>query len=634
MIYHTFKSAFAVRKNPFPWGKAFSAGLAASLPIIFGLLLGNFAYGLAAGMGGFAYLYVFNQPYAQRAKLIFFVAAGLSLSMFLGIILSPYPFGVALGMGTIGAIGVFVFGALRITGPSAIFFVLCFSIATGIPIDPADAPLRAGLVLLGGGLSGLISMAGWFFNPHRPEIAAVKKVYAQLAAFAECAGGEGLNEARHKTVGVLKEAEEILLAGYSTWTDTDLYKRLYLLNDDANRLFLDILELSETQKQGLPQEVGQSLHALAKSIGSSQKNRARILQPDTVDEKINGLFSKIFDADAILNEPVEKIQRTVKIVQPSIKNRLMGAFDKNSIVFISAIRYGLVLMAASMIAHALPFERSYWVPLSCASVMLGSTIIATFHRAIQRTLGTLGGLLIAGLILMNVHNGYVVALFILGLSFLTEMFIVRNYAISVLFITPSALLIAEYSTKVYNFPFFAEARAINIITGSLIGLLGVWLFGRRAASGVLNHYIAKTLRSQGQYLLALFSEKNGKLDFHESTERRKMHTNLVNLSTVYTTALGEFSSSKKKLESFWPVIFSIEQLGYYLDIALKYEKRQVLNDEVLSQLLYIFETMARAAEQNLPPARKPVPELPGFEKIRNEIIDLQNSLRFGEKVGE
>lgn len=62
------KQALTVNRKPFPWVKAFSAGLAASLPVIIGLLFGNLEYGLIAGLGGFTYLYVFSIPYAQRAK--------------------------------------------------------------------------------------------------------------------------------------------------------------------------------------------------------------------------------------------------------------------------------------------------------------------------------------------------------------------------------------------------------------------------------------------------------------------------------------------------------------------------------------------------------------------------------------
>lgn len=630
---HTFKSAFIYKKNPFPWKKAICAGLASSLPILIGLLLGHMKLGLAAGMGGFAYLYVFNQPYAQRAKMIFLIVVGLALSMMLGILLAPFPLGMAIGLGITGAVGIFIFGALRITGPSAIFFVLCFAIASGIPATPADAPIRGGLVFLGGTLSWLIAMAGWFINPHGPETAAVKKVYIQLADFAANTGTESISGSQHKTVAALKEAEEILLAGYSFWTNSELYKRLYLLNDHANRLFLELLEHSR-ERNALPAEVGQSLHAIAESIGSRKKNMEKILQPDQADERIARLFSDIYDADAILNEPMEKINRTVRIAKPSVKTLLLGAFDKNSIVFLSALRYGFVLLFATLLAHALPVERSYWIPLSCGSVMLGSTIIATYHRAIQRTVGTIAGLFIASLLLMNIHNGYAVAAAIFTLTFLTELFIVRNYALAVIFITPSALLIAEYSTNIHDFSFFATARAENIILGSLIGLTGVFLFGRKAASGRLNHFFAKTIRSQGQYLVGLFSDKNDNMCFPESRESRKMHVNLVNLSTVYVTALGENAARKKQLESFWPAVFSIELLGFYLDAALKYDKRPVLPDEELAQMLYTFETMARSLEQNLPFTQREIPEIKGFEKIRNEILSLQKSLRFGEGIAQ
>jgi hypothetical protein len=74
-----FKQAMRVNRKPFPWVKAFSAGVAAALPVIIGLLFGNFEYGLIAGMGGFTYLYFFNIPYAQNAKKLFFVVLGMTL---------------------------------------------------------------------------------------------------------------------------------------------------------------------------------------------------------------------------------------------------------------------------------------------------------------------------------------------------------------------------------------------------------------------------------------------------------------------------------------------------------------------------------------------------------------------------
>ena len=135
-----FKQAFVINKNPYPWGKAFTAGIAAALPVFIGMLLGHLEYGLLAGIGAFTYLYVFDIPYVQRAKKIFWAMLGISFSVFLGTLLAPYPIAVALAMGLIGAIAIYIFGALKIAGPSAIFFVLSFALATGMACRPITCP--------------------------------------------------------------------------------------------------------------------------------------------------------------------------------------------------------------------------------------------------------------------------------------------------------------------------------------------------------------------------------------------------------------------------------------------------------------------------------------------------------------
>ncbi|MBT2665055.1 FUSC family protein [Bacillus sp. ISL-4] len=631
-IQTTFKQAFEIKKNPFPWMKALSAGIAAALPVFIGLLFGNLAYGLLAGIGGFTYLYVFNQPYHQRAKKIFFVMLGLALSVVLGTLLAPYQLGTAIMMGIIGASVFFIFGALKITGPSAVFFVLGFALATGMPVDQSLAPLRGGLVLMGGALSWIICMLGWFFNPHGPESLAVEKVYRELGAFFDSIGTEKFNKARHGTVLAMKHAEDTLLAGFSNGRSSDELKRLFLLNEHANAIFLEALEISLNKNIVMPLELGQSVRALACSIASKTKNKKKILQPDQMTEEVEDLFMKIYDADAIMNEPVQKIDQAATISKPSLKTIFLGAFDKTSIVFLSSVRYGTILTIAAIIAYSADFNRSYWIPLSCAAVMSGSTIISTFHRAVQRTFGTVIGLLLASLILAAVQNEFIIVLIILLLTFITELFIVRNYGLAAMFFTPSALIMAEYSSQSYDFSFFATVRITDIVVGSLIGLIGALLLGSRSASSLLNHLMAKTIRSQGQLLLMAFSEKDNDLAIDESSERNKMQTNMVNLLTVYNASLGEIFKNKARLESLWPVIFSIEQLGYYLNASLKSTERPVLSERELAQMLYVFETMAIAADKGRSITNKEVPKIEGYSKIRQEILDLQEALRFSGKA--
>jgi len=626
------KQALAVNRKPFPWLKAFCAGLAASLPVIIGLLFGNLEYGLLAGMGSFTYLYVFNIPYAQRAKKLVLVVIGMTLVSALGTLSAPYPLASAILMGIIGGTVIFIFGALKIAGPSAIFFVLVFAMTTGMPVNPELAPLRAGLVFLGGVLSFLIAMIGWFFDPHGPEKTVVKRVYLELAAFMDSVGTEKFNDSRHRVMSAMQEAEDTLVAGYIPWQKTDLFNRLYVLNDHANKIFMYINENFAERNPKMPTELGESVRMLANSIDQKNKNVFKeIHQPEQINVATARLFSKIYDADAIMNEPTSKINRVIRISKPSIKTIILGAFDKNSIIFISSLRFGIVLTIAAIIAYQFGFQRSYWVPLSCAAVMSGATIVATFHRAIQRSIGTIVGILIAGLILSVQPSGYVIVFFILILTFITELFIVKNYGLAALFFTPNALLMAESTNQgMFSFSYFASARLIDILIGSTIGLISVLLVGRRSASSRIPHLITKTIRSQGQFLLILFSDQGEGFIASKSRERIKMQTNLVNLTTLYSTATGEVPINKKAVEYYWPVIFSIGQLGYLLENCSKDFNRPILSDVHLAQLLFVFENMANATDRKRAPTLKNVPDIEGYPSLQKEVIDLQKALQIRE----
>ncbi len=106
-----------------------------------------------------------------------------------------------------------------------------------------------------------------------------------------------------------------------------------------------------------------------------------------------------------------------------------------------------------------------------------------------------------------------------------------------------------------------------------------------------------------------------------------MRTNLINLRTVYTTALGEISNNKTELEYLSPAIFSMEQLGYLLESSSKKSKRPVLSDEILAHFLLVFETMAKSVEQHDLLTKKKVPEIEGYSKLQKEIISLQDALQ-------
>lgn len=633
-LLKTMQQAFQLKKNPLPWPKAITAGICSGIPVLIGLSAGNLQYGMLAGIGSFSYLYVANIPYAQRAKKLFFVMVGLALAVGLGTWVAPHPLTSAFLVGLIGAMVTFLFGAYNVQGPAAIFFVLAFSLSTGMPLDPSAAPLRTGLVFLGGTLAWILGMMGWVRNPHGPETTAVRRVYQELAAYIDSVGSRKAQEGRQRLVPVLKAAEETLSAGQVSWQRSEQYQRLLLLNDQANAIFLDVLEYSEKTGDKLPPQIGRSVRSIAGSLNEKRKRKEWHIQVEETEEEdktIQRLQANVREANDILSDPFppDPSQNEIRL---SLWAVLGGSFDKNSIVFLTSIRYGLILAVAAIVAYSFELNRSYWVTLSCAAVMSGATIIATFHRAIQRSIGTLVGIMVATIILAAQPHGLIIAVLIMLLTALTELAIVLNYGLAAFFITPNALILADSMGQNHSLSFFASARMTDVIIGCVIGLVGTLLIGRRKASSLLPHLIAKTIRSQQQYLLTLFSDHRKNLELKQSLERRKMQTNLSNLKIVYTTATGEIPSNKTKLEYMWPVIFSIEQVGYLLESCLKSSRCPILPDTTLSQLLLVFETMAKSAEQKALLGKKQIPEINGFPQLEKEIRELQDALQMSSNA--
>ncbi|MFT8350255.1 FUSC family protein [Clostridium saccharoperbutylacetonicum] len=624
------KQAFKLNKNPFPWEKALSAALCGGFPVLIGLLLNQVRYGLLGAIGGFTYLYVFNEPYAQRVKKIFFIAIGITISVCLGIFAAPYPALIVLIVGLIGIITTFIFGILKITGPAAVFFILSFTMTTGIKLENSDIPIFIGVVFASSMFSWIVSLIGYFFNPHGPELKKIKVVYLALTEFAEVVGSKDISQVRNRVVNSLREAEEILNVGYNSWKVSFIFNRLVLLNKHANKLFLALLELNSKSSNKLPKELIEMIRKLQAGIDLNQDETIKINKISReFDIEYNKVLEVIHDIEAIMNLPIRYIGHSIEINKPSITIKFINAINKDSIVFVNSIRYGIVLSVSAIVAFYFPFTRPYWITLSCAAVMCGSTIMATFHRAIQRSVGTIIGIVLAIAILSFQPQGFMVVVVNMCLTALIELAISRNYALAAIFITPNSILIAENSTQIHNIGYFATARITDIIVGSAIGLIGTYIIGRKSASSRLPDLMAKLLRSHSRILIFLASNNSDK---NTTVIREKMEIDNMNFKMAYNTALGEIPNNEEMLEIMWPAFYSLEHISYLLTQYCS-EKRHInVKDKELAQLILIYETMANNIEQRNSIKPRTVEVINEISELCEEINNLQSALSIKKLV--
>lgn len=147
-----------------------------------------------------------------------------------------------------------------------------------------------------------------------------------------------------------------------------------------------------------------------------------------------------------------------------VKSLIVGAFAGISI----------------LIPQLLKLDNPYWVPISSMAVMQGVDVRHVWQRSFQRILGTFAGMGLTWLLLLLRLDALGICIAILILQFIVEMFIVRHYALTVFFITPMTVFLAEAGSAMTEDPrMLVELRVLDIVIGSLIGAVGGWFLHHR-----------------------------------------------------------------------------------------------------------------------------------------------------------
>ncbi|MFJ1536753.1 FUSC family protein [Streptomyces mirabilis] len=159
-----------------------------------------------------------------------------------------------------------------------------------------------------------------------------------------------------------------------------------------------------------------------------------------------------------------------------------GSPGRVAVLVVPAFRMALGTGLAGGLAAFLSFGHGYWAALSAAAVLHSVNVRSTLERALQRTLGTAAGLLIAfGVLATHPAPTALVALIVV-FEFLLEYTVARNYGLGVVFLTPLALLMSDLASPA-PVGTLVHDRTLGSVLGILIGLACALLVvhGRPAA---------------------------------------------------------------------------------------------------------------------------------------------------------
>jgi hypothetical protein len=444
-----------------------TSALAMGLPLLVLVLAGHPRAAVYAAFGAFTGLYCNSLPYRQRATALAVVGAAFLAAVTLGSAAAM----VLAGWWWVAAVAVVAAAAKvgcdagKLGPPGAWMFLFAFAAVTQVPTRPSDVPLRVLVAAAGAAVAWCVVMLGALHDPGGPERRATATALATTAQVIDLGHAATPND-WHRAHAALKQAERYVGSAPPT----------------AGRRLLRILYRAEgllTDAVVNPGDLAVAARVpRLRRTAAALRSRTR-WQPQrrTLRRRSAGHGSRNAAPEPVLPAEV----------------RALRAGHRRHLVILSLLNGARVLLGAGVAgAAALLFGlgHPYWAPISAAAVLQATHVRMTWHRSLQRGLGTAGGLLV-GALLLESHPG---PLAITGLVVLMqlgiEMFISHNYAIAVLFITPVTMLLSELLRPSPTRALLVD-RGGGVVVGIIVGLAAALLVVHPRAALALRHAVER-----------------------------------------------------------------------------------------------------------------------------------------------
>ena len=144
---------------------------------------------------------------------------------------------------------------------------------------------------------------------------------------------------------------------------------------------------------------------------------------------------------------------------------------------------GLAGSVATWAGQRLGFGHNYWAMVAAVVPLVGHTTRHRVRRGVQRIIGTVLGLVLMAGILLLVLEPWQTVLVMALCQFGAEMFIIRQYLLAQVFVTPLALISTLLVVPASPF-FLLRDRIIETMIGAAVGIAvvlapGLWRHARR-----------------------------------------------------------------------------------------------------------------------------------------------------------
>jgi uncharacterized membrane protein YccC len=509
--------------------------LATAVPLVAARWIGPTAAVWASTAGFTVALADKGGSYRTRAATMGGVTVATAIAVTAAALAAPYVWAAAPLMLVVASLCAFA----AVLGPAAAGGAVTVAVLFAVSLaSPSTAgALARGAAILGGGTWAMgLALLFWPVRVYKPARWAVARTYRALAAqahtmadVAPTLGSDAwvaeITRGHGAIRDTLEEARAVLAATRrGRLGESRRGARLLVCLQVADQLFAALVAL-EAVLDASPARVSSAatLEGLAASLELLAERvvpEGRLSPPPPVGfsaadaraagdehaavliDRMRGYVELAHETIATLHDdraPIATAAPFPVADAPPLGERIREQLTTDSVLARHALRVGVTAAIAVVATRAIGVPRGYWVTLTVL-ITLQPYRHATFTKALQRVAGTVGGAIVAALLLASLHSSdalLVVATLLAGVS---AAVLQLNYALFAFFLTPTFVLLAELNARDWH---LAEVRIINTVGGGLLALLASRLFWPHRERDRFSDEIERVLAALADYVEAV-----------------------------------------------------------------------------------------------------------------------------------
>ena len=329
------------------------------------------------------------------------------------------------------------------------------------------------------------------------------------------------------------------------------------------------------------------------------------------------------DEFRVVTAPLEQVARTLAERRPrpvAGPPEQAGAWLLGVKTWTFAARLAITLAVAETVRLMVPVGKPYWIVLT-AAIVLKPDLGSVFARGVQRTLGTLAGVLLGVAIVALVPPGGWLLVPVAVFAFCFPFGASRNYGLLATLITPLVLLLLDFNATAGTR--LALDRLVDTGIGAAVVLVVGYLCWPSTWRPRLGEHIAAGVETLGSYARVAFGTDNHAAGLH----RRRSYRAVSDIRAELQSALAEPPPRSSQAAAWWPLIVQLEKTTDDLSdaslLARHHGRRPPAHD--VAQLVAGFDDLAAALRGHRAPRRLADP-------ATSLLADLAGDIRGARRI--